>query len=94
MASPGNRHCANCIGTLSFPIQRAPTQRSWLWSTSSAAVEEFCWQYNQPAVHYVQSLGQSSREKNLILEIPEFPYNSVGQVELGSFHTCQNQLDP
>ena len=20
MASPGNRHCANCIGTLSFPI--------------------------------------------------------------------------
>ena len=31
MASPGNRHCANCIGTLSFPInvsrghrQRAP----------------------------------------------------------------------
>ena len=22
MASPGNRHCANCIGTLSFPIHR------------------------------------------------------------------------
>ena len=21
MASPGNRHCANCIGTLSFPIR-------------------------------------------------------------------------
>jgi len=20
MASPGNHHCANCIGTLSFPI--------------------------------------------------------------------------
>ena len=20
MASPGNRHCANCIGTLSFPM--------------------------------------------------------------------------
>ena len=20
MASPGNQHCANCIGTLSFPI--------------------------------------------------------------------------
>ena len=20
MASPGNRYCANCIGTLSFPI--------------------------------------------------------------------------
>ena len=22
MASPGNRHCANCIGTLSFPVVR------------------------------------------------------------------------
>ena len=21
MASPGNRHCASCIGTLSFPIE-------------------------------------------------------------------------
>ena len=21
MASPGNRHCANCIGALSFPIE-------------------------------------------------------------------------
>jgi len=24
MASPGNRHCANCIGTLSFPIRLRP----------------------------------------------------------------------
>jgi len=24
MASPGNQHCANCIGTLSFPISNAP----------------------------------------------------------------------
>ena len=22
MASPGNRHCANCIGTLSFPLAK------------------------------------------------------------------------
>jgi len=22
MASPGNQHCANCIGTLSFPLNR------------------------------------------------------------------------
>ena len=22
MANPGNRHCANCIGTLSFPMSR------------------------------------------------------------------------
>ena len=27
MASPGNQHCANCIGTLSFPIRSHP-QRS------------------------------------------------------------------
>jgi len=24
MVSPGNQHCANCIGTLSFPIRRSP----------------------------------------------------------------------
>jgi len=23
MASPGNQHCANCIGALSFPIARS-----------------------------------------------------------------------
>jgi len=22
MASPGNQHCASCIGTLSFPIEK------------------------------------------------------------------------
>jgi len=21
MASPGNQHCANCVGTLSFPVE-------------------------------------------------------------------------
>ena len=26
MASPGNQHCANCIGTLSFPIHTADGQ--------------------------------------------------------------------
>ena len=26
MASPGNRHCANCIGTRSFPVCVAPFQ--------------------------------------------------------------------
>jgi len=25
MASPANRHCANCIGTLSFPILQSMT---------------------------------------------------------------------
>jgi len=24
MASPGNQHCANCIGALAFPIGRIP----------------------------------------------------------------------
>jgi len=27
MASPGNRHCANCIGTLSFPINSQDPMR-------------------------------------------------------------------
>ena len=25
MASPGNQHCASCIGTLSFPMRVRPT---------------------------------------------------------------------
>ena len=30
MASPGNRHCANCIGTLPFPIKpRVREEREW-----------------------------------------------------------------
>jgi len=30
MASPGNRHCANCIGALSFPIYRTePATERW-----------------------------------------------------------------
>jgi len=29
MASPGNRHCARCIGTLSFPIMRADLRRNY-----------------------------------------------------------------
>ena len=29
MASPGNRHCANCIGALSFPIQKGHCMRDW-----------------------------------------------------------------
>ena len=28
MASPGNRHCANCIGTRSFPLRH---QATWAW---------------------------------------------------------------
>ena len=28
MASPGNQHCVNCIGTLSFPMSVAVT-RCW-----------------------------------------------------------------
>ena len=26
MANPGNRHCASCIGTLSFPIATPPEE--------------------------------------------------------------------
>ena len=28
MASPRNQHCANCIGTLSFPIISRPVQEA------------------------------------------------------------------
>ena len=31
MASPVNRHCANCIGALSFPILRKFSIRGKLW---------------------------------------------------------------
>ena len=34
MASPGNQHCANCIGTLSFPI---------LIRTVQKIGRQFCW---------------------------------------------------
>ena len=27
MASPGNKHCVNCFGTLSFPIVTCSRQR-------------------------------------------------------------------
>jgi len=32
MASPGNRHCANCIGTLSFPIV-GDAENVWRYGT-------------------------------------------------------------
>ena len=31
MASPGNRHCANCIGTLSFAISTAQCAMLQQW---------------------------------------------------------------
>ena len=35
MASPVNQHCANCIGTLSFPVQlSAAAARSWFVKVS------------------------------------------------------------
>ena len=34
MASPGNQHCANCIGTLSFPMVRRQSPSSiWMAET-------------------------------------------------------------
>jgi len=32
MASPRNQHCANCIGTLSFPIEAAVDFNMTWWS--------------------------------------------------------------
>jgi len=32
MASPGNRHCANCIGALSFPIGLIEHTIGWFYT--------------------------------------------------------------
>ena len=37
MASPGNQHCASCIGTLSFPIAYTPTLLPSMVCTDLAA---------------------------------------------------------
>jgi len=39
MAGPGNRHCANCIGTLSFPIRTVRDAKvdSEAWDDSDLA---------------------------------------------------------
>jgi len=37
MASPGNQHCASCIGTLSFPIAYTPTLLPSMECTDLAA---------------------------------------------------------
>ena len=39
MASPGNQHCASCIGTLSFPILRCGRL---LWNSSCSSVGPYC----------------------------------------------------
>ena len=64
MASPGNQHCANCIGTLSFPICLNYDDASTvLWSTSSI-VDELCWQHNRLAVanFYSPEFGTKFRQ--------------------------------
>ena len=44
MASPGNQHCANCIGTLSFPI-------NWIQSSANLyAMSVRCGQRRKPAI--------------------------------------------
>ena len=40
MASPGNQHCANCIGTLSFPIC-SHDRRPWVHTTCSESTMPF-----------------------------------------------------
>jgi len=37
MATPGNQHCASCIGTLSFPIDRVWSGLVWLARVTAAA---------------------------------------------------------
>ena len=38
MASPGNQHCANCIGTLSFPVCVSTGRRALLPTSSGYTV--------------------------------------------------------
>jgi len=48
MASPGNQHCANCIGTLSFPIGISTTDiNEPALTTSISAAFELKRQYSR-----------------------------------------------
>ena len=40
MVSPGNRHCANCIGTLSFPIMLGFSQGLGLGSRDLGGIRK------------------------------------------------------
>ena len=51
MASPGNRHCANCIGALSFPIAR--NTNAGILSHSESDFEVF-----GPQRRYTASTGE------------------------------------
>ena len=42
MTSPGNRHCANCIGALSFPIARTASARRRYFILLMGDFEGFC----------------------------------------------------
>ena len=42
MASPGNQHCANCIGTLSFPPNDAAIAGIWVLLLTRHSVMTAC----------------------------------------------------
>ena len=41
MASPGNRHCANCIGALSFPMGTVGVIPVHVYYEESLSIDEF-----------------------------------------------------
>ena len=60
MASPGNRYCANCIGTLSFPITSCGHNFADCWPV--CIMHPLCW--DGPSLLFrVRGEGQSHRPK-------------------------------
>jgi len=80
MASPGDQHCANCIGTLSFPILanvlatgRSITPGLELWLTG---VKKWAWQ-NEWIAH------ESGRERAFSIAAPQRrPLTAISDVTL------------
>ena len=55
MASPGNRHCASCIGTLSFPVNST--------STRGKPIGERLRRHSRTHAHaYVRTDGRTDRK--------------------------------
>ena len=64
MASPGNRHCANCIGAFSFPVSMTTAvPHSWTW-VRLAAVPLLAGNLGQ--VVYTHSCASVPKQHNLV----------------------------
>jgi len=59
MASPGNQHCANCIGTLSFPTYKQQTKSAKDLTVRSASSTLEWMDPRRSEVSLMKSLGSS-----------------------------------